>query len=276
MQAKLSKDNFEKLKEFIYRKSGIYLNKEQDYIKLLKYIDKRFASTGIGSFNEYFFTLRFDDKKELEFQELINHITINDTYFFRDNEQFEVLVEDILEELNDTLPKDRPIKILSSPCSSGEEVYSILLHIKNIKSLHGRDIEILGIDIDSNMIDQAQKGIYDENSVRLLPKEILLECFTKEDNRYNIDKSLSKNVEFRLVNVFDKELMNSLGSFDVIFSRNMFVYFDDISRKEVANTFYEILNKDGYVVLSNTEHMSRVISTFKTKKVKNTMLYQKL
>ncbi len=272
----LSKENFAKIGEFIYRKSGIYLEESKHFDKLTKYIDKRSLELEIDNFRKYFFKLRFDDKDGEEFQELMNGITVNETYFFREKDQFEVLVNRILPELHASLPANKPLRILSSPCSTGEEPYSMILHIvEEGKVVEERDIEVVGIDIDSTVIKKAQAAKYTERSVHAIPKNILTKWFNKKSLGYELGEDLQGTVDFQVANVFDKTQMRKLGKFDVIFSRNMLIYFDDASRKEVAMTFYDMLNPGGYVLLGHAEYMSRIVSVFNAKKIDNTLIYQK-
>ena len=272
----LSKENFAKIGEFVYRKSGIYLEEDKHFDKLRKFIDKRADELEIDNFRKYFFKLRFDDKSGDEFQELMNGITVNETYFFREKDQFEVLVNRILPELHENMPKNRPLRILSSPCSTGEEPYSMILHIvEEGNVVEQRDIEVVGIDIDSTVIKKAVAAKYTERSVHAIPKPILKKWFKKKSLGYELSEDLQGTVDFQVANVFDKTQMRKLGKFDVIFSRNMLIYFDDASRKEVAMTFYDMLNPGGYVLLGHAEYMSRIVSVFNAKKIDNTLIYQK-
>lgn len=272
----LSKENFEKIGEFIYRKSGIFLEEDKHYEKIAKYVEKRASELEVENFRKYFFVLRFDDKEGVEFQELMNAVTVNETYFYREKDQFEVLVNKILPDLDKTLPASRPIRILSSPCSTGEEPYSMVLHIVEEGTVvERRDIEVVGIDIDSTVIQKARKAKYTDRSVHAIPKGVLAKWFNKKALGYELGEDLHGSVDFHVANVFDKEQMRKLGKFDVIFSRNMLIYFDDSSRKEVAMTFYDMLNPGGYVLLGHAEYMSRIVSVFKAKKIDNCLIYQK-
>ena len=276
MADQISKENFAKISEFIYRKSGIFLEDDKHFDKLSKYIDARSAKLGIDNFRKYFFKLRFEDKEGEEFQELMNGITVNETYFYREKDQFEVLVNSILPELHKNMPASRPLRILSSPCSTGEEPYSIILHIvEEGKIVEERDIEVVGIDIDSTVIKKAQDAKYSERSIHAIPKNVLSKWFKKKKTGYDLGEDLQGTVDFQVANVFDKVQMRQLGKFDVIFSRNMLIYFDDASRKEVAMTFYDMLNPGGYVLLGHAEYMSRIVSVFKAKKIDKTLIYQK-
>ncbi len=272
----LSKENFEKIGEFIYRKSGIFLEEDKHFDKLSKYVQNRAQELEVDNFRKYFFILRFDDKSGDEFQELMNAVTVNETYFFREKEQFEVLANRILPELHKRLPASKPIRILSSPCSTGEEPYSMILHIlEEANIVEKRDIEVVGIDIDSTVIEKAKKAKYSERSVHAVPKGLLAKYFKKKSLGYELIEDLHGSVDLKVANIFDKEQMRKLGKFDVIFSRNMLIYFDDASRKEVAMTFYDRLDQGGYVLLGHAEYMSRIVSVFKAVKLDNTLIYQK-
>lgn len=271
----LSKENFAKLSEFIYRKSGLYLE-EKEYDRVALFVEKHFHDDEIESFESYFFTLRFEDSDGLIFQKLVNAVTINDTYFYREKEHFKLLVDTILPELHTKISTKRALRILSAPCATGEEAYSILLHLlEESDILTKRDVEIVGIDINSRVIEQAKDATYTARSVEGIPADILEHWFTKKASRYKLSHEFDKYVDFQVANIYDKNQMSQLGKFDVIFSRNMLIYFNEASRKEVAMIFYEMLNPEGYIFLGHAEHMKRIVSIFKTKKIENSIVYQK-
>ena len=261
----MNEKEFAKLKEFIYRRTGISIDARK--FKILKpKIDKLMEEGDYADFRSFFHELRFDKDKTL-FQDLINLVTVNETYFFRENYQFETLIHNVLHELDAVRKSSEPIRILCSPSSTGEEPYSIALHLLDEGDLvERRDFEIVGIDIDSNVIEKAKIGSYSKRSVQFLPPHLLNEYFTKEDLQYRIADFLREAIEFKVVNVMNKLELKRLGKFDVIFSRNMLIYFDEKSRKEVALSFYEMLKPKGYLFLGHAESMSRIVSVYKTKK----------
>lgn len=272
----LSDVDFQKISEYIYRKTGIFLEPEKHYDKVAKYIDARAKVINVDSFRKYFYILRFEDKSGDEFQSLINAVTVNETYFYREKEQFEVLVDRLLPELHEKRPTHLPLRILSAPSSTGEEPYSIILHILEEGNIvEKRDIEVVGIDIDSTVIQKAKAGKYSERSIHAIPKPVLNKWFRQRTLGYDLVDDLIGTVDFKVANIFDRTQMRQLGKFDIIFSRNMLIYFDDASRKEVAMTFYDMLNPEGYVLLGHAEYMSRITSVFKAKKIDSTLIYQK-
>ncbi len=268
--------NFEKLAEFIYRKSGIFLELSKHYDKLNKYVVNRIEELEVSNFRKYFFRLRFEDKDGSEFQNLMNAVTVNETYFFREHDQFEVMVNDVLPQLDKIRPSDEPLRILSAPCSTGEEPYSMVLYLlEEANLIERRDIEIVGIDIDSNVIKKAQDGKFSERSVHAIPPGQLAKYFKKGSFSYTLIDDLIGAVDFKVVNIFDRAQIRELGKFDIIFSRNMLIYFDDASKKEVAMNFYDMLKPSGYVFLGHAEYMSRIVSVYKARKFGSTMIYQK-
>lgn len=277
MEHLLTRENFSKLSGYINRVSGIFLEYEKHYQKLEDYIDTRASSLGLNTFNQYFSKLRFRDDNSMELQELINTMTVNETYFFRENEQFKVFIEYVISQLDARLPALEPIRILSAGCSTGEEAYSIAIHLlKEGKVVCGREVEIIGIDIDSNVLHKAQLAQYDEYALHLVSKEDLNMYFSYNNGLYELVDDVKNRVVFYLGNVLDQAFMKQLGRFDVIFARNMLIYFDDAARKKVVNVFYEMLNPNGCVFLGNTESMQRITPIFQIHTVGNTYIYHRL
>ena len=270
----MEKKEFEKLRDFIYRKTGIKID-DRKYDILNRKFENLMQKYEFNNFRTFFHELRFKNNSKL-MQDVINLITVNETYFYRENYQFEALVKHILPRLDKIRPKNEVIRILNAPCSSGEESYSIALHLLDDNDIvNKRDIEIIGIDIDSNVIERAKKGIFSKRSVQFIPQHLLREYFTEKNGMYEIAPFLKEAITFKRVNVMDKFAMKRLGKFDVIFSRNMLIYFDDESRKQVAMTFYEMLKEKSFIFLGHAESMSRIVSVFKTLKVADSIVYQK-
>jgi len=270
----MTERDFTKLREFVYRRSGISMD-ERKFKTISPKMEKLMTEKNFSDFRSFFHELRFSKDKTL-FQDIINLITVNETYFFRENYQFETLINGVLPEIDKMKPANEPIRILCSPSSTGEEPYSIALHLlQEGKLVEKRDFEIVGIDIDSTVIQKAKNGVFSKRSVNFLPPVLLKDYFKADGFNYKIADFLREVVDFKVVNVMDKLAMKKLGKFDVIFSRNMLIYFDDASRKEVAMTFYELLNQQGFVFLGHAESMSRIVSVFKTRKIGDSIVYQK-
>ena len=276
MSEVFNNSNFEKISEYVYRKTGILLEDSKHFTKLNNYVKARCEHLELDGFRKYFFRLRFEDLEGTEFQELMNAITVNETYFFREENQLDALANSLLQELDYLRSSNEPIRILSAPSSTGEEPYSMVIKIlEEAKIVEKRDIEIIGIDIDSTVIEKAKKAKYSDRSIHAIPPGLVAKYFKKDGMFNQFSEDIKGAVDFKVVNIFDKTDIRKLGKFDIIFSRNMLIYFDDASRKEVAMTFYDMLKPNGYVLLGHAEYMSRIVSVFKVKKVNDTLVYQK-
>ena len=270
----IRESEFIKLADVLYRRVGISLDVKRFHILTPK-IEKIMKQHKDENFRNFFHDYRFDKNKDLK-QDLLNTVTINETYFYREKYQFESLVNDVLHKIDAKKTANEPIRILCSPSSTGEEPYSIALSLMDEGNIiEKRDIELVGIDIDSNVIEKAKKGVYSKRSIQYVPQNLLDEYFTKTGITYQIADFLRDAVNFQVVNVMDKFAMKKLGKFDVIFSRNMLIYFDDESRKNVAMTFYDMLRPNGVVFLGHAESMSRIVSIYKTAKSGNSIYYIK-
>ena len=266
---------FSKVRDYLYRKTGIYIDdkKQNAFVKKLQpYLD----TNGYESFRSFFHTLRFGNNQSF-IQDIINLITVNETYFYREEHQFESLVNVILPLIHKSKPKNEIIRILCAPSSSGEEPYTIALNLLNEgKILQERDIELVGIDIDSTIINKAKRGIYNKRSIQFIPSTLLKKYFKTDGIEYHIDSMIKNAVNFKVANVMDKMQMRQLGKFDIIFSRNMLIYFDDKSQKEVVLNFYDILNQNGYILLGHAEYMNRIVDVYKSNKIEDVLIYQKI
>jgi len=276
MQQLLTENDFTKLTDLLYRRTGIAIDKKR-YSLLVKKLETYMEKNKYENFRAYFHDIRFSQGNTPVFQELINIITINETYFYREQYHFEMLVDIVLHELHKIRPSNEPLRVLCSPCSTGEEPFSIVLHLLEEKNLiEKRDIEIMGIDIDSNVIAKAKLGVFSKRSIDFLPKNILNKHFKQiDDYSYKLDENLVNVVDFKVINVTDKEQMRGLGKFDIIFSRNMLIYFDDASKREVCMTYHNMLKPKGFVFLGHAESMNRIVSVFHTRKFDKQIIYQK-
>jgi len=247
----LSIEELERLAEYLHKSTGIHLE-EQKLLRFKRKIEAIFTQHNIKEFNTFYHQLRFLKSEEL-LQDLTNAVTVNETYFWREYEQFDILVKEILPKYikQHQLPK---IRILVSPCSSGEELYSIMLRILEEGDLLEKlNIEMIGIDIDSAMIRSAQKGLYSKRSVEKLPKKYLDKYFKKIGISFQIDRSIIRSAHFMQVNIFDDDLEKRLGLFDVIFSRNMLIYFNSIDKQRCYETFYSLMQDDATLFLGHTD-----------------------
>lgn len=270
----ISEQDFEKFREFFYRKTGIQFELSKRY-----FVDKRLVErielTDSDNFRTYFTKLRFEASGE-ELQYLTNLMTVNETYFFREEYQFKCLINSMLPDIISRKNDSSPIRIWVIPSSSGEEPYSIAIYMLEYWSgINDWDIEIISSDIDTKILTQARQGLFSQRSVQNLPEMLLRKYFKRDAENYQICDDLRNAVEFTRVNLSERADTRAYRDFDVIFCRNLLIYFDDVSRKTAAETFYDALKPSGYVCLGHSESMSRFSSLYKVRKFPEAIVYQK-
>ena len=270
----ISQEDFLKFREFFYRKTGIQFEDSKRYF-VDKRLVERIVATGSGNFRNYFVMLRFETSGE-ELQALTNLMTVNETYFFREEYQFQCLITSILPELTARKKDYSPIRIWSVPSSSGEEAYSIAMYLLEYwPGINTWDVEIISSDIDTKILAQARTGSYTARSIQKLPKELLEKYFKCNGGGYQICDDLRQAVEFTRVNLMKPADVRAYREFDVIFCRNLLIYFDDLSRRAAADTFFDALNPGGFLCLGHSESMSRISSLYKVRKFTDSVVYQK-
>jgi chemotaxis protein methyltransferase CheR len=270
----ITEEDFQKFREFFYRKTGIQFEASKRYF-VDKRLLERMAATDNLAFRSYFTMLRFQASGE-ELQVLTNLMTVNETYFFREEYQFKCLVQSILPELVRHKKDDSALRIWVIPSSSGEEPYSIAIYLlEHWPDIHRLDVEILASDIDTKILAQARRGLYTDRAVSQLPLPNLQKYFRRTRDGYQICDDLRGAVEFTRVNLSEPADTRPYRNFDVIFCRNLLIYFDDMSRKTAAETFYDALKPGGFMCLGHSESMSRISSLYKVRKFPEAIVYQK-
>ena len=270
----ISVEEFQKFQEFFYRKTGIQFDLAKRYF-VDKRLQERIQATGSDSFRDYFTRLRFQACGE-EMQELTNLMTVNETYFFREDYQFRCLVQSLLPEVIARKSPGAPIRIWSIPSSSGEEAYSIAIYLLEFwPGLAEWGVEIISSDIDTKVLAQARQGRFSARSVQHLPAKLLKKYFSPADEDYQICQNLRESVEFTRVNLCEPNDTRPYRDFDLVFCRNLLIYFDDLSRKIAAETLYDALRPGGFVCLGHSESMSRISSIYQIRKFPDAIVYQK-
>ena len=271
---RISDEDFLKFKEYFYRKTGIIFDHSKRYF-VDKRLIERIEATESGNFRCYFNMLRFEASGE-ELQNLVNTMTVNETYFFREEYQFKCLVNSLLDEITQKKTDKSPIRIWSVPSSSGEEPYSIAIYLlEHWAGIDECDVEIMSSDIDTEIIAQAKQGHYSARSVQHLPKTFLTKYFHYQDDGYQICDELRAAVEFSRVNIMEPSQVRAYRNMDIIFCRNLLIYFDDAARRQVAEMFFDAMKTGGFVCLGHSESMSRISSLFRVRKFPEAIVYQK-
>ncbi|MGY4879217.1 CheR family methyltransferase [Vreelandella aquamarina] len=266
---------FARFRDYFYRRTGLFFEDSKRYF-VDKRLFERMRMTGHDSFRSYFTFVRFEARGD-EFQHLVNVMTVNETYFMREKYQFECLVSEALEERRRARGPGETLKIWSIPSSTGEEPYSIaLMLLEHWPALANTDVEIVASDIDTRVLAKAQAGIYNKRSLMHVDDRIRKRYFTPlEGERWQLNAEVRDAIAFTKVNLSDLEQTRSYRDFDIIFCRNLLIYFDDAARRRAAEVFFDALTPGGLIFLGHSESMSRISSLFSVRKFAQALAYQK-
>jgi len=273
----LSADELARFCEYIYRRTGLTFGETKRY-----YVDRRvaerMAATGDATFAAYFARLRTHDR---ELEATVNAFTVNETYFYRELHQLRCLSRSLLPEIAARRgPGDR-IRIWSAPCSTGEEPYSIAIWLlENWPLVDAYNVEINGSDIDSGALDEARDGRYEARALSRLPREVV-EAYFHEPyggqarTSRQIIADLRESVTYSTVNLIDRASVTAHGQFEVIFCRNVLIYFDEASRRTAAEHLFASLRPGGFLCLGHTESMGRIDDRFVVRRFDDAVVYQR-
>ncbi|HEY8805135.1 MAG TPA: protein-glutamate O-methyltransferase CheR [Clostridium sp.] len=270
----LTDELFDKFIKLIYKKTGLHYEYNKKYF-VQKRIEKRAELLKMEALNDYFMMLKFSDESS-EFYRLINDLTVNETYFFRDFPQLRNFAEDVLPLFAKEKENRKKIKIWSAACSTGEEPYTLFIILQEmLEKPEEWEIQILASDINTEVLQSARNGLYDSRSIKDMPPEYLEKYFTKRHDKYLINPNVRKAVSFKQMNLMDENQMSNISGCDFIFCRNCLIYFDDVSRRSVVSSFYESLNPGGYLFLGHSESVGRISSNYKAQRIGDTTVYSR-
>jgi chemotaxis protein methyltransferase CheR len=270
----LSEDVFRLIRDIIRDYCGLYFDDSSKYL-LEKRLSRRIRNHQLNDFRDYYRFIRYDKNYEDELAAIIDVLTVNETYFFREQNQLRAFSEEILSELREKNRERRSLRIWSAGCSTGEEPYTLAMLINEQGSFSGWDIEIYGSDINQRVLQTARKGIYRKNSFRTTEPYFVGRYFAEEGGSFRISDGVKKYVNFSYLNLLDPLKARFLGKMDVILCRNVLIYFDGPSRKKVIENFFDRLVDGGYLLLGHAESLINMSTAFTLKHFKNDMVYQK-
>lgn len=269
----LTEEEFRLIRDLIYHHSGLFFDDDSKYL-LDRRLLQRVSLHNLSGFREYYQFLKYDRKKEQEISDIMDLLTTNETYFFREAFQLRAFTDEIVPELM-KLKRDRTLRIWSAGCSTGEEPYTIAMLLLEMGCFQGWRIDIVGSDISHRVVQHARKGVYSKASFRATEERYLKRFFTETEGGYRINDEVRELVTVSQMNLFDQNRLALLGKMDVIFCRNVIIYFDEASKKKVIEAFYNTLRGGGYLLLGHSESLMNITTSFALKHLKNDMVYQK-
>jgi chemotaxis protein methyltransferase CheR len=276
---KITPEEVKLLAQYIYNISGIYLHQSKAYL-LETRLKGLLEQYGLNSYKELYNKARSDSTRKLE-KAIVDAVTTKETLFFRDNAPFELLKHKILPDLIDRRAKGKSrfmpvkIRIWSAACSTGQEVYSIAIAVKEvIPDLSKYQIYILGSDISDEAIARASYGKYNKFEIdRGLSNDKLTRYFTPTpDGNWRVKDEIRSMVTFKKINLMQP--FSLPGKFDIIFCRNVLIYFTPEDKKKILDRLAEVMQPDGYLIIGATESLAGITDKFVPRRYLRAIFYQ--
>ena len=273
--SKLSDETFELLRSHIYEKLGIWFTDKKKYL-LEGRLAKRLQILNLPSFEAYVQLLKYGRNKDEEFPHLCNAVTINETFFFRNNPQLDALERSVIPAIRKDAG-DHTIRIWSAASSSGEEPYTIvMLFLEKIMPKYpGLKIEVIGTDISSAVLDAAKRGEYSQYALRNIPDVYLKKYFVPQGERFLLKELVKQYVRFEFLNLVDRQQMKSMRNFDIVFCCNVLMYLDQKAKIQVVGDLYNSLNRNGILFIGFSELLHGISTAFKVVSFPQTTGYRK-
>lgn len=273
----MTSTQFTKLAKIIYDRSGIHFPENKKYV-LESRLSRRLQELEMENFETYISFLTMGPYQQEEFQEMFNKITINETSFFRNEPQLDVFEKQILPELLEARKNVKRLRIWSAACSTGEEPYTLAMLVHRTLGLRIMDwrIEILGTDISEQALEVAQSGKYTDYALRSTSALMKQRYFKQEGAFWVLDPTIKSMVNVEVMNLKDRLAAKRHGQWDVIFCRNVLIYFDQPMKEQVIHMFWDQLKTDGALFIGHSETLRGLPVGFEQMPVPQGFCYSRL
>lgn len=253
----LTSTQFKNFADFIYDISGIRFQEAKNYFLASK-LDMRKKDLNMSSLDEYYNFITKQPKMSREIELLLNEITINETFFYRNTAQLDSYNKDILMDIiaQKRAKGDKRLRIWSAASSTGDEAYTLIMDMLE-KNLHREfTIEIVGTDISQKALSVAKEGVYKKYAIRNIPPHLLRKHFTiLDEHNYKLSDEIKRYGTFKHCNLSDAMNCRALGKFDIVFCRNVLIYFDRESREQVLTNIYNNMNDNAFLLVGHSENL---------------------
>jgi chemotaxis protein methyltransferase CheR len=277
-KVQVSNDEFLQLRDFIYTQSGIFIAEARKYL-VENRLNNRIKALNLKSFGEYYYYLRFDPNRREELTKLFEVITTNETSFWRNPPQLQTFQDKVLTGELDKLRRSghKKLRVWSAGCSTGEEPYTlaIILHEVLKSEISTWDIKITANDLSEAVLAAARKGEYSSYALRTTPRDIITRYFIAEGGNYRIDPRMKRLISFGSINLSDKMMLKRVERSNIIFCRNVIIYFDDEMKRQVIESFYDNLLPGGCMLIGHSESLHNISRAFKPEYHAGTIVYRK-
>lgn len=266
-------DDFDALRRLIHEYCGIWLG-DSKLIFLQARLSARLQARSISSAQEYYYFLKYDPHGAREMQRLIDAVTVNETWFFREIEPVKAWRDGVLPDL---VKRGNRLRLWSAGCATGEEPYTLaMLLLESYPATAATRFEILATDISQQALEVARAGVYDPYSLRHTESRWLAKYFQSvPGGRQQVNENVRRLVHFGQANLVDPALARRVRAMDVILCRNVIIYFDEPSRRTVLTNFFSTLKPGGHLMMGHSESLFHTVTPFEIARVRGTIMYRK-
>jgi chemotaxis protein methyltransferase CheR len=275
-EAVLRADEYRLIRDLVSERLGIWFGPESR-LSLERRLRERLSVNGLTSFVDYYQLLKYSPLAALEWEEASEVLTTHETYFFREDYQLRAFKNELLPVLADRGKQRRRLHVWSAGCSTGEEVYTIAMIVLESGLFDGWEVRIYGSDLSKKCIAAARRGVYGPASFRNTTEESKRAWFQGQgaDGQASVVAAVRALCQFGQMNLLDEERTHLVGRCDVIFCRNVLIYFDASARKRVIEMFHERLVTGGVLLLGHAESLLNVSTAFELLHLKEDLVYRK-
>ena len=258
MLVTISDAEFRQLRDLIRDRFGIYYDDSKQFL-LQSRLQTRLVKRSTGDFSAYYRFLTTSPDRQDEWDELASVLSNNETYFFRERAQLEVLAGEVV---SDAIRSGGRLRVWSSACSTGEEPFSLAMTLLETRKLAPSQIQITAGDLSPRALERCKVGFYRDLSFRATPPELIQKYFRPFENGFLIADEVKRLVQFFRINLLDERAVASQGPVDAIFCRNVLIYFDKPTQKRVVEAFARALRPRGYLFLGHAESIIRLTDLY--------------
>ncbi|MCC6347484.1 MAG: protein-glutamate O-methyltransferase CheR [Nitrospirales bacterium] len=275
MSLMMTDEIFKQLRDFIYEKSGIFIPDTKKYF-VENRLGRRVQEKSLKGYEDYLYVIKYgSDKNELV--KLFDLITTNETFFFREPQQFDVLRGELLSRIvaENTKAGRRDIKVWSAASSTGEEPYTIAMLFQEKSEISGFRKEIFASDLSESVLSSAKVGVYGSYAVRNVPEAYLKKYFSNSSQQYALSSAIKSMVRFLKVNLIEERDVRAIRGMDLVFCRNVLIYFDEKAKQKAVSQLYDALRPGGYLFIGTSESLHNVTRAFRPVVINKVIIYQK-
>jgi chemotaxis protein methyltransferase CheR len=270
----MTDEEFRLIRDLICDYCGIYFAESFKFL-VERRLQPRLPVYGVTSFRDYYRLIKYGREREREFDEIVERVTTNETYFFRESYQLKAFTDEILPVVVAQRGRTERLRIWSAGCSTGEEPYTIAMLLGETAAVQGMAFEIFGNDISRKVLRTARAGVYTQASFRTTAPEMMDRYFVKEGRAHRLVDKVRNAVSFGHLNLMDTNALALISNVDIIFCRNVMIYFDAASRARLVDTFHRKLRPGGFLLLGHSESLINESTAFELAPLKNDMVYRK-